>query len=195
MSKLSLDGVKVCDLKKTTKSPYHGPRASKWKTDSTLLDSILKVESNKLLSVFHLEALGPRYSDFSMQMSWIIYLYRWKGFCLSFEHNVQIFKGEVRCKWKGGICFSIWCVEHFRSVAVWLNFPLKKLFKSRHGIMTLLCHMLHNFPGHMLRLFMAGKLADFDKLGFWRQKQRDLQQHVQVNRATGIYSHVVVVTL
>ena len=79
--------------KKTTKSPYCGPRASKWKTDSTLLDSILKVEANKLLSNFHLEALGPRYVFYSIQMVWIIYWYIWKEFCLSLECKVQIFKG------------------------------------------------------------------------------------------------------
>ena len=63
MSKLSLDGVEVCDLK-NDKIAVSRTQSIQMKTDSTLLDSILKVEANKVLSVFHLEALGPQYGDF-----------------------------------------------------------------------------------------------------------------------------------
>ena len=72
MSKLYLDGVEVCDLKKE-KIAISWTQSLQMKKDSTLLDSILKVEANKSLSNFHLEALGLRYVFYSIQMVWIIY--------------------------------------------------------------------------------------------------------------------------
>ena len=86
---------------KTTKSPSRGPKASKWKTDTTLLDSILKVEANKVLSVYLLKALGTRYGDYPIGMLLIIYWYIWTIFWLSLEHIVQIFKGASLFNWRG----------------------------------------------------------------------------------------------
>ena len=104
---------------KTTKWPYLGHFASKWKNKVTLYSSILKVAGNKVLSFFHFELKWLRYRNF---LVFIIICFN-----INDEKTTKWpYLGRFDSKWKNkGTLFSSTLKVEGNKVLLFFHFGLK----------------------------------------------------------------------